>query len=46
VLRMVERLFHKPGEGNGSAFPNRTANELDEFSLQSENAQRSTPNVQ
>ena len=46
VLRMVERLLHEPGERNGAAFPNRIANELDEFSLQSENAQRSTPNVQ
>lgn len=46
VLRMVERLLDKPSKGSRAAFPNRIANELDEFSLQSENAQRSTPNVQ
>jgi hypothetical protein len=46
VLGMVKRLLHEPGERLGAARTNCFANELDEFSLQLENVQRPTPNVQ
>src|SRR5260370_36837614 len=55
-LRMIKRLLHEPGKGNRAACANCFANELDEFSLQSENVQgptrirkaaaRKPPNVQ
>src|SRR5438874_9868491 len=46
VLGMIKRLLHEPGEGLRAEISNRIANELDELSLQSENVQRPTLNVQ
>lgn len=46
VHRMIKRLFHEPGEWLRAARADSVANELDEFSLQSQNLQCPTSNVQ
>ena len=46
VLGMIKRLLHEPGEGLRAAPPYFSADELDKLSLQSENVERPTPNVQ
>src|SRR5437588_8753950 len=46
VLGMIERLFHEPGERLWAALLDLCPNKLDKRSVQSENVQRPTPNVQ
>src|ERR1700730_5288076 len=46
VRRMIECLFHEPGEGLRAVVADCFLDELDKLGLQSENVQRPTPNVQ
>src|SRR5437868_7008558 len=46
LLRMVKRLLHEPGKGLWAAPLYFSADELDKLSLQLENVERPTSNVQ
>ena len=46
VLGMIKRLLHEPGEGLRAASFYFSTDELNELSVQSENVERPTPNVQ
>ena len=43
VFGMIKRLLHEPGERLRATTPDRVANELNQFSLQSEDSQCPTP---
>src|SRR6266513_699464 len=46
VLGMIKRLPHEPGEGLRASVFYYSTDELNELSVQSENVERPTPNVQ
>src|ERR1700693_1555409 len=46
VLGMIKGLLHEPGEGLRALLLDLAANQVTKLSVQSENVQRPTPNVQ
>jgi hypothetical protein len=46
MFGMIERLLHEPGKRLWTVIVDLAPNDLDQLSVQSENVERATPNVQ